>query len=86
MVKVGLFVRLHAKPGKETELSQLLKGAQALAQEEPETATWYAVQFDRSTFGIFDTFAAESGRQAHLSGRIAQSPNIEKIDVLAAKG
>jgi len=98
MVKVGLFVRLHAKPGKETELSQLLKSAQALAQEEPETATWYAVQFDRSTFGIFDTFAAESGRQAHLSGRIAaalmakapellaQSPNIEKIDVLAAKG
>jgi len=98
MAKVGLFVRLHAKPGKEAELSQLLKGALALAQEEPETATWYAVQFDPSTFGIFDTFAAESGRQAHLSGRIAaalmakapellaQSPNIEKIDILAAKG
>jgi len=97
MVKVGLFVRLHAKPGKEAEISQLLKSALALAQEESETVTWYAVQFDVSTFGIFDTFTAENGRQAHLNGRIAaalmakapellaEPPNIERIDVLAAK-
>jgi quinol monooxygenase YgiN len=97
MVKVGLFVRLHAKPGKEAEVAQLLKSALPLALEEPETATWYAVQFDASTFGIFDTFAAESGREAHLKGRIAaalmakasellaEPPKIERTDVLAAK-
>lgn len=97
MVKVGIFVRLHAKPGKESEVAQLLKSALSLAQEESETVSWYAVQFDPVTFGIFDTFAAESGRQAHLNGRIAaaliakasellsEPPNIEKIDVLASK-
>jgi quinol monooxygenase YgiN len=97
MVKVGLFVRLQAKPGKEAELAQLLKGGLALAQEERETTTWYAVQFGPSTFGIFDAFEAESGRQAHLNGRIAaalmakapellaEQPKIENIDVLAAK-
>jgi quinol monooxygenase YgiN len=97
MVKVGLFARLQAKPGKETELAQLLKGALALAQEERETTTWYAVQFGPATFGIFDAFDAESGRQAHLNGRIAaalmakapellaEQPKIEKIDILAAK-
>lgn len=97
MVKVGLFVRLHAKPGKESEVAQLLKSALPLAQEERETTTWYAVQFDPSTFGIFDTFEAESGRAAHLSGRIAaalmakasellaEPPNIERTEILAAK-
>jgi quinol monooxygenase YgiN len=97
MVKVGIFVRLHAKLGKEAEVAQLLKSALSLAQEERETVTWYAIQFDPATFGIFDTFAAESGRQAHLNGRIAaalmakasdllaEPPNIEQIDVLAAK-
>jgi quinol monooxygenase YgiN len=97
MVKVGLFVRLEAKPGKEKELGALLKGALELAQQEAETAVWYAIQFGPSTFGIFDAFAGESGRQAHLTGKIAaalmakapellaQSPNIERVDVLAAK-
>jgi len=26
-----------------------------------------------STYGIFDTFADESGRQAHLTGKVAQA-------------
>jgi quinol monooxygenase YgiN len=50
-----------------------------------------------ATFGIFDVFPDEAGRNAHLSGRVAaalmakasdllaQPPTIEKIDVLAAK-
>jgi quinol monooxygenase YgiN len=97
MVKVGLFVRLQAKPGKENELAALLKGGLALAQEEPETTVWYAIKFGPSTFGIFDAFGAESGREAHLKGRIAaalmakapdllaEAPKIEKVDVLASK-
>lgn len=97
MVKVGLFVKLHAKPGKEAELEQLLTGALALANQEAATAAWYALKFGPSTFGIFDAFAAEAGRQAHLNGQIAaalmakapellaQPPNIESVDIMAAK-
>ena len=97
MVKVGLYARLQAKPGKEAEVSKLLTSALRLAQEERETEVWYALQFGPSTFGIFDAFAGDSGREAHLNGRIAaalmakadellaEPPRIEKVDVLAAK-
>jgi len=97
MVKVALWVRLEAKPGKEAEVEQFLKGGLAIVQEEPATVDWFAVRMGQSTFGIFDTFDDDSGRQAHLSGRVAaalmakapdllaQAPEINKIDVLAAK-
>jgi quinol monooxygenase YgiN len=97
MVTVALFVRLEAKPGKEAEVESFLKSGLALVQEEPDTTTWYAIRMGPSTFGIFDTFPDDSGRQAHLSGRVAaalmakapellaQPPAIEKVDVLAAK-
>ena len=98
MVKVGLFVKLHAKPGKEQELGDFLKSALPLANQEQGTAVWFALQFDKSTYGIFDAFADESGRNAHLTGNIAKAlmakagellasaPNIEKVDVMASKG
>ena len=97
MVKVGLFVRLEAKPGKEAEVAAFLKRALPLAEEEPQTAVWYALQFGKSTFGVFDAFEGESGRTAHLNGKIAaalmakaselfsQPPAIENVDVLAVK-
>jgi len=97
MVTVGLFVRLEAKPGKEAQVESFLKSGLAVVQEEPQTTTWYAIRMGQSTFGIFDTFPDESGRQAHLTGRVAaalmakasdllaQPPAIEKVDVLAAK-
>ena len=97
MVKVGLFARLQAKPGKEAEVAKLLEGALALAREERETVVWYALRFGPSTFGIFDAFEAEQGREAHLNGRIAaalmakasellaEPPKIEKVDLLASK-
>jgi quinol monooxygenase YgiN len=94
---VGLLVRLEVKPGKEADVENFLRGALPLAQEEPATITWYAIRLGPSTFGIFDTFPDDSGRQAHLSGPIAaalmanasellaQPPTIEYIDILAAK-
>ena len=97
MVSVGLYVRLEAKPGKEAEVAQFLRGGLPLAQAEPATITWFALQMGKSTFGIFDALENESGRQAHLNGQIAaalmakaselfsQPPAIEKVDVLAAK-
>jgi quinol monooxygenase YgiN len=97
MVSVGLYVHLEAKPGKEAEVAQFLRSGLPLAEAEPATITWFALQMGKSTFGIFDAFENESGRQAHLNGQIAaalmakaselfsEPPAIEKVDVLAAK-
>ncbi len=97
MVTVALLVRLEAKPGKEPELERFLAGALPLVQEEPATIAWFGIRLGPSTFGIFDAFPNESGRQAHLSGKVAAAlmakasellaspPAIEKVDVLAAK-
>ena|ERR1044072_8168938 len=97
MVNVGLFVRLEAKPGKEDEVESFLKAGLTIVQEEPETIVWFAIRLGPSTFGIFDAFADEAGRQAHLSGRVAaalmqkapdllaEPPSIEKVDILASK-
>lgn len=97
MVTKALVVRLEAKPGKEKDVENFLKGGLAIVQGEPATVTWYAIRLGPSTFGIFDTFPDDAGRQAHLSGAVAaalmakasellsQPPKIEQVDVLAAK-
>ena len=97
MVKVALWVRLEAKPGKETEVESFLRNGLPIVQQEPATTAWFAIRLGPSTFGIFDAFPDDAGRQAHLSGKVAAAlkekaaelfakpPVIEKIDVLAAK-
>lgn len=97
MVKVALFVRLEAKPGKEQEVENFLISGLALVLEEPATTAWFGIRLGPSTFGIFDAFPDEAGRQAHLAGKVAAAlmakasellaspPSIEKLDVLAAK-
>ena len=96
-MKNALFVRLEAKPGREKEVAQFLQAGFSMAQQEGTTPVWFALQLGPATFGIFDAFADEAGRQAHLTGPIAQAlganasrllaqaPSIERIDVLAAK-
>ena len=97
MVKFALLVLLEAKPGKEEAAAAFLKSALPLVQAEPATTAWFGIQIGTSTFGIFDAFLNEAGRQAHLDGPIAkalganapkllaQPPSIERIDVLGAK-
>lgn len=97
MVTVGLLVTVTAKPGKEDELAAFLSSALPLAEAEPDTTAWFAFKIDDSTFGIFDVFPGDAGRQAHLGGPIAAAlmskadellacpPDIKAIDVLAAK-
>src|SRR5205823_11664602 len=97
MVKVALFVRLEAKPGKEAEVESFLRGGLPIVEEEPATVAWFGIRLGRTTFGIFDAFPDEAGREAHLSGKVAAAlmakagelfstpPVIEKVDVLAAK-
>jgi quinol monooxygenase YgiN len=97
MVKLALLVRLEAKSGKEQEVADFLKSALPLAQQERDTINWYVLKLGPSTFGVFDTFENEKGRQAHLGGQIAKalmekapelfakSPVIEQVDLLAVK-
>jgi quinol monooxygenase YgiN len=97
MVTVGVLARLEAKPGKEEEVANFLAGALPLAQQEEATTAWFAIRLGPSTFGIFDVFPDDAGRDAHLSGPIAtalmekadellfEPPTIEKVDVLANK-
>jgi quinol monooxygenase YgiN len=97
MIKVALLVRLEAKPGKEAEVEAFLRAGLQLVQQEPATAVWFAIRLGPSTFGIFDAFPDDSGRQAHLAGQVAaalmakasellaQPPAIENAEVLAVK-
>ena len=97
MVNLGLYVRLDARPGKENDIENFLRDALPLVNQEPATTAWFAIRTGPTTFGIFDVFSDESGRQAHLSGKVAAAlmakapelfasePNILKLDVIAAK-
>jgi quinol monooxygenase YgiN len=96
-VRVALLVRLEAKPGKEADVADFLRSGLPLVQAEPATTAWFGIQLGPSTFGIFDAFPDESGRQAHLAGKVAaalnergdelfaEPPTMEQVDVLAAK-
>ena len=95
MEAIGLLVTLEARPGKEADAEAFLKSAQPLALNEDGTLKWYAIKLGPGKFGIFDTFANEGGRNAHLSGEIAKAlgvranelfatpPQIEKVEILA---
>src|SRR5215471_8077363 len=97
MVSLGLFVRLEAKPGKEKDVAAFLAQALQMANQEVTTRLWFSLQLGPSTFGVFDAFSDESGRQTHLNGPIAQAlmanapnllaapPSIEKTEILGAK-
>src|ERR1041384_4693581 len=83
MVTVALLVRLEAKPGKEAAVEDFLNSGLALVQGEPDTTAWFAIRMGPSTFGIFDAFPDESGRTAHLSGRVAEALMANASELLA---
>jgi quinol monooxygenase YgiN len=97
MVKTALYVHLEAKPEKVADVQKFLEGGLALVNQEPATTAWFAIKMGPTTFGIFDAFPDEAGRNAHLNGAVAAAlmsqaadlfsapPKIEKIDILAAK-
>jgi len=97
MEKYALLAQVQAKPGQEQVVEEFLKSALPLAQAEPGTIRWYAFKTGPDTFGIFDTFAVEAARDAHLNGEIAKAlmanadallavaPKIEKLDILVTK-
>lgn len=97
MIKKALYARLDAKPGFESKVETFLASALPLVDAEPATKAWFAIKMGPATFGIFDVFPDHAGREAHLAGKVAEAlmvragellrtpPQIEKIDVLAAK-
>src|ERR1700729_4366305 len=97
MPKLALFVRLAAKPGKEAEVVKFLETGLAMVRQEQTTPIWFALRLSPSSFGIFDAFHDEAGRELHLHGPIAQAlmaaapellsrpPTIESIEVLGLK-
>jgi len=94
---LGVLALLEAKPDKAAEVKEFLIGGKAVVDQEPGTRTWYAFQIDDTHFGIFDTFADEDARQAHLNGAIPQAlgevgpnllakdPELNTVDLLAVK-
>jgi quinol monooxygenase YgiN len=96
-MKIGLLVRIEAKPEYADELEGMLRGAQELAEQESGTVAWFAFRQDATTFGVFDTFDDEQGRRAHLQGPIASAlgaaaqtmlsapPVISEVDLLGVK-
>lgn len=97
MITTGLLVKLVAKPGKEYDVAEFLKSALRLVEDEPDTINWYAYRISESTFGIFDTFPGDEGRNAHLAGKVAEAlmanaphllalePTIEVVEILKSK-
>ena len=96
-LRFGVLALVEAKTGSEQDVWDFLDGARDIAAGEPNTKTWYAFRVDNNTFGIFDTFETEEGRQAHLGGAIpaalaehgpallAKDPDIRLIDILGVK-
>lgn len=96
-MKIGLLARIEAKPEYADQVEAMLRGAVESAEQEQYTVTWYSFRQDATTFGVFDTFDDEEGRQAHLQGRIAaalmgaaetmlsSAPVITPVDLLGVK-
>lgn len=93
----GVLALVEAKPGQEQAVWDFLNSGRDIAAGEPGTMTWYAFRVNENTFGIFDTFETDEGRQAHLSGAIpaalaahgaellAKDPDIKLVDLIAVK-
>lgn len=95
----GLLVIMKAKEGKTSEVEDFLLAGKKLVNDEPKTVSWYAIKINSDTYAIFDTFAEDAGRDAHLNGKVAaalmenapvildnfDAQAIQMIDILALK-
>jgi hypothetical protein len=96
-VTLGILALLEAKAGKGEQLAAFLKAGRELAVAEQGTITWYAFKISDTSYGIFDTFATDDARTAHINGQIpaaltqvsadllAREPDIQPVNVLAVK-
>ena len=97
MNELALYVRMKAKPGKESAVEAFLKQGAEMAQDEPGTIRWFGIKEDDGAYSVFDTFKDEAARDAHLHSEIAKAlmasadelfsepPQIHKISVVGEK-
>jgi len=97
MTQHGLYCQLEAKPGMEQEVATFLTGARRMVDDEPDTTAWFAIRTGPRSFGVFDAFDNERGREAHLAGGVAKQlmakapqlfvkpPEMQRLDVIADK-
>ena len=96
-VTLGILALLEARAGKGDELAAFLKAGRDLAVAEEGTVTWYAFKISDTSYGIFDTFATDDARTAHINGQIpaalaqvsadllARAPDIQPVNLIAVK-
>ncbi|MEV0398798.1 antibiotic biosynthesis monooxygenase [Actinoallomurus sp. NPDC050550] len=95
MVTVGLFIRVEAKPDKVAEVEEKLKEVVDIVRKEGKAVVWFALRLGPTTFAIYDAFADDADRKAHLEANgpalreagaelFVGSPSIDHIDVVAA--
>ena len=96
-VTLGILALLEARAGKGDELAAFLKAGRDLAVAEEGTVTWYAFKISDTSYGIFDTFATDDARTAHINGQIpaalaqvsadllTRAPDIQPVSLLAVK-
>ena len=97
MNRVGILATLQARPGKEINVEEFPKSATPLVAAELGTTAWFAFKIGPASFGIFDTFNDEQGRNAHVNGEVAKAlfaraeelfvtpPQIQMVDIVAEK-
>jgi len=80
---------------KKTKSQNFCATGKAWCNKSPQRSLWFGIRLGPTTFAIFDAFADDAGRDAHLSGKVAKAlmekapellaepPTIEKADVLA---
>ena len=92
---VGLLVRVEAKPDKVAQVEAMLKSVVDLVRAEGRAAAWFALRLGPTTFAIYDAFANDAERQAHLDANgealrnagadlFTEPPTIEHVDILAS--
>jgi quinol monooxygenase YgiN len=96
-VRVGLLVRMDAKPEHAAELASLLDAGEGIVADEPGTPVWFGVKISATSYAIFDAFANDADRTAHVQGKLAQTllakadellataPSIEPVEIMASK-
>jgi len=96
-VTLGILALLEARAGKGEQPAAFLKAGRDLAAAGEGTITWYAFKISDTSYGIFDTFATDDARTAHINGQIpaalaevsadllARAPDIQPVSLLAVK-
>ena len=79
------YIAMPAAEGQTEAFAEFLAGAAPIvADTEPGTVLWFALQAD-DTLAIFDIFVDEEARNAHFSGAVAAALN-QNADALVAGG